>query len=59
MSLARAEGIRVVDMAPIYARYLRQSPRSLEVGPYDGHLNALGLSLVAQATAQALAELAP
>ncbi len=59
MALARAEGIRVVDMAPIYAEHLRTSPLSVEVGPYDGHLNALGLALVARAAAQALVDPAP
>lgn len=52
--LARAEGATVVDMAPVYAAHARQSSRSLAVGPYDGHHNALGVGLVAAAIAQGL-----
>lgn len=59
MALARAEGIHVVDMAPVFSQHLRESPLALEVGPYDGHLNPLGLSLVAQAAAKALAHSKP
>lgn len=54
MALARAKGLTVVDMAPVFAEHLRRSPLSLEVGPYDQHLNGLGLSLVARASAEAL-----
>ncbi|MFN7665388.1 MAG: hypothetical protein ACK520_16105 [Inhella sp.] len=54
IALARARGLTVVDMAPVFAEHRRRSPLALEVGPYDSHLNALGLSLVAQEAARAL-----
>jgi hypothetical protein len=54
IGLARAHGLTVVDLAPVFAEHLRRSPLALEVGPYDGHLNGLGLALVAEATQQAM-----
>lgn len=42
----RQGGIEVLDLEPIYARHWAKSRLSLEVGPYDRHLNALGVSLV-------------
>jgi len=45
----------VVDTEPIYAMHLAHSPLKLDVGPYDGHLNALGVSLIAQAASQVMA----
>lgn len=51
---ARAAGLTVVDAEPLFARHAAASPRSLQVGPYDGHLNAIGVGLVMQAAAQAL-----
>lgn len=58
-ALARAEGATVVDMAPAYEAQAKQSPRSLAIGPYDGHHNALGVAVVAAATAQALLSAQP
>lgn len=54
MALARDAGLVVVDMDPRYRDHFRLSSLSLSVGPYDGHLNPLGVSLVSQAAAQAL-----
>lgn len=54
MALVRARGVRVVDLAAVYAPHLASSPLRLEVSPSDGHLNGLGLGLVAQAAARAL-----
>lgn len=51
---ARDAGALVVDAEPIYTRHFAQSGRSLDVGPYDGHLNALGVRLVAEAARDAL-----
>ena len=51
---ARAAGLTVIDAEPLFARHAASSPRSLQVGPYDGHLNAIGVGLVMQAAAQAL-----
>lgn len=53
---ARSVGVAVVDAEPLYARHAAASTRSLQVGPYDGHLNAIGVSIVMQAAAQVLRE---
>ena len=50
----RAAGWAVVDAAPLFREHLRRSPLRLEVGPYDAHLNPLGLGLLARAAAPAL-----
>ena len=50
----RAAGWAVVDAAPLFREHLRRSPLRLEVGPYDAHLNPLGLGLLAKAAAPAL-----
>ena len=54
--LARAAGATVIDTEPIFRAHFAQSPLSLDVGPYDGHFNALGVSLVTQAAATTLAQ---
>lgn len=50
----RARGVEVVDLAPVYREHNEHSPLSLEVGPYDGHLNALGVQLVMEQVASRL-----
>ncbi|MFT7724555.1 MAG: hypothetical protein QM788_17275 [Roseateles sp.] len=50
----RRGGADVVDLEPVYARHGAVSPLSLDVGPYDGHLNRLGLALAMKAGADAL-----
>lgn len=50
----REAGVQVIDAAPIYAAHRERSPVSIEVGPYDRHLNAVGLALLAGPAAQAL-----
>lgn len=50
----RARGAEVVDLEPVYAAHAARSRLSLEVGPYDRHLNGLGVALVTQAAADAL-----
>lgn len=42
----RWHGADVVDMEPVYAQHAARSGWSLEVGPYDRHLNARGVALV-------------
>jgi hypothetical protein len=42
----REAGLEVLDLEPMYARHATDSRLSLEVGPYDRHLNALGVRLV-------------
>ncbi len=54
MALARAQGARVVDMAPVYAAHRANSTLALSVGPYDGHLNRLGVGLLVKAAAAAM-----
>ena len=54
IELARALGATVIDTEPIFREHFARSRLSLEVGPYDGHFNALGVSLVTQAAATAL-----
>ena len=51
---ARAAGIIVIDTEPIFRAHMEQSPLKLDVGPYDGHLNALGINLTMRAAAAAL-----
>jgi hypothetical protein len=52
--LLRQAGVRVIDAEPLFAAHAAQTKRSLEVGPYDRHLNVLGLSLLAEPAAAAL-----
>jgi len=54
MAAARAWGADVLDAEEIYFRHHAESRRSLSVGPYDGHLNALGVQQVFTAAAQRL-----
>lgn len=51
---AKASGATVIDAELLYAENARKSRRSLDVGPYDRHLNGLGVALVAHAVAKAL-----
>lgn len=55
IALARQSGAQVVDMAPLFRTHLQGSALKLEVGPYDAHLNALGLGIAMQAAARVLA----
>ncbi len=50
----RAAGKIVVDAEPLYAAHEAVSPLALSVGPYDGHLNALGVAIVTKAMAAEL-----
>jgi hypothetical protein len=54
IQLAKEAGAIVVDTEPLFVRHFAHSPLRLDVGPYDGHLNALGVGLIANAAAQAL-----
>lgn len=51
----RARGFEVIDLEPVYAEHVTRSPLSLEVGPYDRHLNGLGVRLVMSQAARAFA----
>jgi hypothetical protein len=52
----RDGGADVHDLEPLYADHVRRSSRRLEVGPYDGHLNSIGVHIAMKAAANALVE---
>lgn len=54
IELARGAGVLIVDTEPLYREHFAASALSLDVGPYDGHLNALGVQIIARAAAKAL-----
>jgi hypothetical protein len=54
IELARARGATIVDAEDLYRTHWVTSSRSLEVGPYDAHLNRLGIDLLMRAAAKAL-----
>jgi hypothetical protein len=54
IELALAAGAVVVDTEPLFQAHFARSSLTLDVGPYDGHLNPLGVGLVMQAAATAL-----
>jgi len=58
-ALAAARGATVVDIQAAFAAHAARSPLSLAISPRDGHLNPLGLSLVADAAASALGAAVP
>lgn len=51
---ARAHGAIVVDTDPLFREHMKASPLKLSVGPYDGHLNRLGIGIAMRAAADAL-----
>jgi hypothetical protein len=51
----RAAGASMVDGAPLFEAHYRQHGLSFDVGPYDGHLNPLGVQLLMEAAGQAIA----
>jgi len=50
----RMNGAVVVDLEPLFAMHAAGSARRLDVGPYDGHLNALGVEIAMKAAADLL-----
>lgn len=58
-ALARAREAEVLDMAPVYAGHAARSPLLLAVSPQDQHHNALGMTLLTRAIAQAFEAPAP
>lgn len=54
INLARQAGAVVIDAEPLYRAHYAASALKLEVGPYDAHLNALGLKILMQAAARAM-----
>jgi hypothetical protein len=55
MQRLREGGAQVIDLEPVYAAHAARSPRRLDVGPDDGHLNALGVRIAMGEAAHALA----
>jgi len=55
IELAQAAGATVVDMEPVFRAHHAASPLSLDLGPQDGHFNPLGVRLLTEAAAAALA----
>ncbi len=53
---AKEAGATVIDAELLYAEHAMHSRRSLDVGPYDRHLNVLGVELVMRAAASALSQ---
>jgi len=51
VKLASERGAEVIDAERVYATHWEGSTLSLEVGPYDRHLNALGVGLLMKAVA--------
>lgn len=51
----RAAGFEVVHSEPLFRQHASQSRLSLEVGPYDRHLNALGINILMSAVADVIA----
>ena len=51
VKLAWERGAEVIDAERVYATHWEGSTLSLEVGPYDRHLNALGVGLLMKAVA--------
>ncbi|MDO8772027.1 MAG: hypothetical protein Q7K57_25640, partial [Burkholderiaceae bacterium] len=56
IELARAAGVIVIDTEPLFQTHFARSVLKLDVGPYDGHFNALGVYLITQAAAKALSQ---
>lgn len=50
----KAAGLAVVRGEPYYREHQRHSPLRLDMGPHDGHLNAIGVRLLMTAAAEAL-----
>jgi hypothetical protein len=54
LDLIRKAGLEVIDGEPIFASHAASSSLSLDVGPYDRHLNGLGVQLLMEAAARQL-----
>lgn len=54
VQMLQAAGHPVVPAKPIFIKHASQSPFKLAVGPYDGHLNPLGIQLLVGGLAQAM-----
>lgn len=52
MSVAKADGLQVIDTDPIFRRYYAQTGLGVDYMPYDLHWNATGHRLVAEEVAR-------
>ncbi len=52
IELARAAGATVVDTEPVFRGHFEHSVLSLDLGPQDGHFNAIGVRLAVTAAAR-------
>jgi hypothetical protein len=52
MKTARSFGARVIDLEPMFRAHFNSSPLKFDVGPYDGHFNALGVEIAMMAAAR-------
>jgi hypothetical protein len=56
MDRLREHGAIVRDLEPAFEAYARESSRRLEVGPYDDHLNRLGVEIAMGQAASAMSD---
>lgn len=54
IAIARTKGAKVIDTESLFRTQLEHSPLKLDVGPYDGHLNRLGIAIAMGAAAKQL-----
>lgn len=54
ITIAKAEGAQLIDTEPLYRAHAARSELTLDVGPYDGHLNPAGIAIAMKAAASAL-----
>lgn len=52
IGLAQKQGATVIDAESVYLQHWAKSGLALEVGPYDGHLNRLGVGLLMRVVAK-------
>jgi hypothetical protein len=50
--LARSRGVVALDAESMFRSHREHSARSLEVGPYDGHMNRLAVEMLMRETAR-------
>jgi hypothetical protein len=55
--LLEEKGFRVVRAGPLFREHQLHSTKRLDVGPHDGHLNAIGVGLLMKASAKALQDM--
>ncbi len=56
IQLAQAAGATVIDAEPLFQAHVAHSSLKLDVGPYDRHLNSIGIRLITRMMADALSQ---